>query len=191
MEDRSRSATLYTLPTLAHDESIRERPLNMILDTVEGTEMLLARLCDKIATFEALDHAILLASECYVTDTLIRHRYIILELSYSGQTFWIRLDRRRGHNGMLAFIFGSSSSPSRDTVRLSILMFMIFFKLTYSNVQVEISASKESLIECGDERENLQECDLLYYLRLGEMRHFFGILIGSLVKYRLFDVRAN
>lgn len=131
-EHQSHSVALYTLPPLTRDDSVRERPLNMVLDTVEGTEMLLARLCEKIATFEALDHAILLASECYVTDTLIRHRYIILELSYSNQIFWIRLDRRRGQNGMLAFIFGSSSSPSRDTVRQSRRTPFIFFKLTWS-----------------------------------------------------------
>lgn len=79
--------------------------------------MVLARLCEKIATFEALDHAIVLASECYVTNTLVQHRYIVLELWYDNQTFWIRIDRRRGDSGMLAFIFGSSTSPSHDTVR--------------------------------------------------------------------------
>lgn len=78
--------------------------------------MLLVRLCEKIATFEALDHAIILAAECYVTNTLVRHRYIILELFYDDQMFWIRIDRRRGQTGVLAFIFGSSTSPSRDTV---------------------------------------------------------------------------
>lgn len=42
----------------------------------------------------------------------------------------------------------------------------------------------------GDKQENHQRCDLLYCLRLGEMRHYFSVLISNLVRYRLFDVRV-
>lgn len=98
-------------------QSFRESTLDAVLDAMEGTEMSLERLCKKITTFEALYHAIILGSECYVTNTVVRHRYIILKLWYDNQTFWIRIDRRRGGAGMLSFIFGSSTSPSNDTVR--------------------------------------------------------------------------
>lgn len=54
---------------------------------------------------------------------------------------------------------------------------------------MKISGVKNDLIEYGDKLENRQECNLLYILRLGEMRHCFSVFIGSLVRYGLFDVR--
>lgn len=106
-------------PLVQYDDSLRTLPLNGILAVACSAEMLLIHFWEKIATFEALDHAIILASECYVTNTLVQHRYIVLELCYDHQTFWIRLDRRRGQNSLIAFIFASSASPSHDTVSCS------------------------------------------------------------------------
>lgn len=79
--------------------------------------MLLIDLWNNIPVFEALEQASILASECHVTNTLVRHRYIILELDYESEKFWIRLDRRLGRTSLLAFIFSSSTSSAHDTAR--------------------------------------------------------------------------
>lgn len=79
--------------------------------------MSLPNLCDYITGSKDLEQAIIMASECYVTRSIVRHRYVLLQLHYEGQTFWIRVDRRLGRTGLMAFIFGSSTSSSRDTVR--------------------------------------------------------------------------
>lgn len=104
----------------ALSDHIRRTSLVSVLAATDGAEILLSDLCTKIATFEALDRAIIVASECYVTKTVVRHRYIIMELFHSNLAFWVRLDRRRSGSGILPFIFASSTTPSRDTVRISI-----------------------------------------------------------------------
>lgn len=130
-EDRQLSARLEICPPSQRDDSLRSLPLESVLALTGRDDMLLSRLCEKIATFEALDHAIILASECYVTNTFVQHRYIILQLYYHDQNFWIRLDRRRGQTGMLSFIFGSSTSPPRDTVNNLIKMLPVPTRLTH------------------------------------------------------------
>lgn len=75
--------------------------------------MTLPELCQNL---EDLDRAFVVASECYVTSSLVRHRYVLLELHHDQQLFWIRLDRLRAENGLARFLLEFSTSPARDTV---------------------------------------------------------------------------
>lgn len=54
--------------------------------------------------------------------------------------------------------------------------------------QVAISLEKNRLIDMGSTRENRQECGANRGVTLGEMKHFFALLIRELTHYQLFDV---
>lgn len=86
------------------------------LRAINDTTMKLPDLCEKITRFTALSRLSIVASECYVSRTLVRHRYLLLECCFGRSTMWIRLDRRRSANSNLSFLLASSGGPANDTV---------------------------------------------------------------------------
>lgn len=82
--------------------------------------MSLPNLRTTIEDFPDLGEAFILASECYVTSSVVRHRYILLELHHNSQVFWIRMERLRVKNGLARFFLAAATSPARDTVRGSL-----------------------------------------------------------------------
>ena len=95
-------------------------PANAAVALMKNSQIALEELCTKIADFPSLQSAIVVATECYVKKSLVRHRYLVLELQHpEGFTTWLRLDRRRGIGSLVPFVvFGLFTSPAHDTVNI-------------------------------------------------------------------------
>lgn len=91
--------------------------IHRVLRDIDSLNMALPELCDRIPQFATLDKLKIMASECYVTHTIVRHRYLILELRDGKSTAWMRIDRRRPLTHILAFFLRASGGPANDTVR--------------------------------------------------------------------------
>lgn len=104
-----------------------EVSIESIVALIEGSQIALPALCTKISQFQSLQRAKVLASECYVTHTLVKHRYLVLEVKLAGHpNIFIRLDRRGSFGNSLEFIFGSSTSRSNDSVSTIDIVLRIF-----------------------------------------------------------------
>lgn len=104
--------------------------IESIVALTEGSQIALPALCTKISQFQSLQRAKVVASECYVTHTLVKHRYLVLEVKLKGHpNVFLRLDRRGSFGNALEFIFGSSTSRSNDSVRPTVLPCLVFPEL--------------------------------------------------------------
>lgn len=93
---------------------------NFIIRALEDFEMVLTTLCVQIEVFKPLQHAKVVATECYLTKSLIPHRYLVLELRHlDGSNAWLRLDRRVGLHNLGRLVSESLTSPAHDTVRFA------------------------------------------------------------------------
>lgn len=108
------SGTLANL-RLCKQQSLSPAYVHRDLQAINDTTMKLPDLCEKITQFAALGRLNIVASECYVSRTLVRHRYLLLECRFGRTTMWFRLDRRRSVTSNLSFLLASSGGPANDT----------------------------------------------------------------------------
>lgn len=106
------------------------------LRNMRKTQMSLPALCEKIRETAALTDLKVIGSECYVMHTLVRHRYLLLELSLGRGTVWMRLDRCRSLMSILAFVFASSKGPANDTVQTYSLLQLVGRLLNSSRIPI-------------------------------------------------------
>lgn len=87
------------------------------LRSIDGSKWSLPELCETISQISALERLKVIASECYISHGIVRHRYLLLELSHGQNTVWMRLDRRRSQTSIPSFVSALMKGPANDTVR--------------------------------------------------------------------------
>lgn len=83
----------------------------------DNTQIPLEKLCAEMSKFPLLERSKVVATECYVTDSIVHHRFIILEIRCpDGLIVWIRIDRLRTPGSLVGFVLNLSITPAYDMV---------------------------------------------------------------------------
>ncbi|KAF8310025.1 hypothetical protein DL93DRAFT_2230586 [Clavulina sp. PMI_390] len=120
--DSSRHAPLYRTATRNSILSTRSVASNIFLPTAGVIELSLSDFCAYVNERRSLQRATIVSVEGYhQTVGVVKHRFVLLELSRHGQkNIWLRLDRRRGKGvSILQFVAARGRTLANDIASLS------------------------------------------------------------------------
>lgn len=86
----------------------------MILDL----EISLGEFCANVGQMPTLRRARIACTQCFVAQTKVRHRYLILALVLPGgqSRLYLRIDRQRAPGGRIAFVSDRCATRAYDRV---------------------------------------------------------------------------
>lgn len=87
-----------------------------VISALSG-QMPLSEMCSKIGQIDMLRRAKIVATECYIREAVVHHRYLIFEIVPPSvePKIWLRVDRLRA-GSLLAFFLHFGTSPAHDMV---------------------------------------------------------------------------
>lgn len=142
--------------------------LAMIGDHVSEKTFSLHEFCGIVSRAPLVQHALIKSTECYVEDTLVRHRYLVVKVAVPGVTpkLWLRIDRLRTRGNLALFLFNKLTAEPNDTARFS--------------------ASKDNLLELKSHRENIQKFGRMDTMYLGDFCLYLQVMMDNLDTYVLY-----